>query len=194
MTREDTGVEVVTYMESEIPSELRARAAALREEAWPGMGDSPHDSALHPVTMLLVSPQGEVTSALDVLSKDIRHGGHAYRAAGLSAVATAGAHRGRGHGRQLVAAARRFIAESGADVGLFTCDRPLRAFYESAGWSVLKGAVLVGGTPQEPFPSDRPGFDKVTMAGFFTERALRGADAFRYSRIGLYSGEIDRLW
>ncbi|MCZ0971746.1 hypothetical protein O1L55_10350 [Streptomyces albulus] len=56
-------------------------------------------------------------------------------------------------------------------MGLFTCDRPLRAFYESAGWHHLPGTVLVGGTPQAPFPSDRPGFDKVTMADFFSPRA-----------------------
>ncbi|MFI9236003.1 GNAT family N-acetyltransferase [Streptomyces sp. NPDC053079] len=185
---------VVTYSEPEVPSELRAQATALREQAWPGLGDSPHDRALNPVVMLLVSPEGEVTAALDILSKDLEHGGRAYRAAGLSAVATAEAHRGKGNGRQLVAAARAAIAQSGADVGLFTCDRPLRDFYESAGWSVLQDTVLVGGTPQEPFPSDQPGFDKVTMAGFFTERARRHADAFPGSRIGLYPGEIDRLW
>ncbi|MEU7135474.1 GNAT family N-acetyltransferase [Streptomyces sp. NPDC046261] len=186
-------MKVLTYADPEVPSALRAQATALREQAWPGLGDSPHDRALNPVVMLLVSPGGEVTAALDILSKDIAHAGHTYRAAGLSSVATAEAHRGKGHGRQLVAAAREEIAQSGADVGLFTCDRPLRAFYESAGWSVLEGAVLVGGTPQEPFPSDRPGFDKITMAGFFTERARRDADAFRHSRIGLYPGEIDRL-
>ncbi|MFI1970259.1 GNAT family N-acetyltransferase [Streptomyces cinnamoneus] len=133
-------------------------------------------------------------AVLDILSKDIEHGGRTYRASGLSAVVTGAAHRGSGHGRQLVAAAREVIARSGADVGLFTCDRPLRGFYESAGWSVLEGSVLVGGTPDAPFPSDRPGFDKVTLAGFFTDRAKRDAEAFRHSRIALFPGGIDRLW
>lgn len=133
-------------------------------------------------------------AALDVLSKDITHGGRVYRAAGLSAVVTDEAHRGKGYGRRLVAAAREVIARSGADVGLFTCARPLRGFYESAGWQVLDGAVLIGGTPRNPFPSDGPGFDKITLAGFFTARARRDAEAFRHSRIELYPGEIDRLW
>ncbi|MFI9204933.1 GNAT family N-acetyltransferase [Streptomyces sp. NPDC053048] len=158
---------------------------------------------------------GAVVAVLDILTKDVTHGGHTYRAAGLSAVVTAARHRGKGNGRQLVAAARELIAGSGADAGLgslplagpgsrplarsvdlalFTCDRPLRAFYESAGWGVLDGAVLIGGTPEAPFPSDQPGFDKVTMAAFFTERAKRNAAAFRHSRIGLHPGEIDRLW
>ncbi|MBB5117973.1 acetyltransferase [Streptomyces eurocidicus] len=183
---------IMTFAEEDVPAELRARADALREQAWPGGG--PHDPALRPVTMLLVSPDGEVPAALDILTKEIVHGGRPYRAAGLSAVVTDAARQGRGYGRRLVAAARETIRESGADLGLFTCDRPLRGFYESAGWDELEGAVLIGGTPREPFPSDGPGFDKVTMAGFFTARAKRDAGAFRGSRVELYPGEIDRLW
>ncbi|GHC74158.1 GNAT family N-acetyltransferase [Streptomyces cinnamoneus] len=185
---------VRTFAECEIPSALRLQAQAVREEAWPGLGGGAHDSALDPRTMLFVTPDGEVTAALDILSKDLVHDGRTYRASGLSAVATAEEHRGKGHGRRLVAAAREAIAHSGADLGLFTCDSGLRRFYGSAGWTVLEGAVVIGGTPEEPFPSDGPGFDKVTMAGFFTERARRHADTFRCSRIGLYPGEIDRLW
>ncbi|MEV4435605.1 GNAT family N-acetyltransferase [Streptomyces sp. NPDC049585] len=189
-----------TYTESDVPRALRVQVDALHEEAWPGMGGSGgHDPALHPVTMLLVSAQGEVLAALDILTKDIEHGApgappERYRAAGLSAVVTAPAHRGMGNGRRLVAAARDAIAQNGADLGIFTCDRPTRGFYERAGWRVLEGAVLVGGTPQDPFPSDRPGFDKVTMADFFTERARRAEPAFRGSRIRLHPGGIDRLW
>ena len=52
--------------------------------------------------------------------------------------------------------------------------------------------MLVGGTPEDPFPSDR--FDKVTMAAFFTPRARRASARFTDTRIELYPGEIDRLW
>ncbi|CAM5444589.1 GNAT family N-acetyltransferase [Streptomyces abikoensis] len=183
---------IVTMPEPETPPGLRAQVQALHEQAWPGGG--PHDPALRPVAMLLVAPDGGVRAALDILSKEIIHGGRAYRASGLSAVVTDTAHRGKGYGRQLVAAAREAIAASGADVGLFTCDRPLRGFYESAGWQVLPGTVLIGGTPRDPFPSDQPGFDKVTMGAFFTARGRGGAGAFERSRVGLYPGEVDRLW
>ena len=91
-----------------------------------------------------------------------------------------------------MSAAREAIAASGADLGIFTCDRPLGPFYESAGWAVIPGAVLVGGTPEEPFPSDQ--WDKVTLAAFFSAKARRGAASFAGARIGLYAGRIDKLW
>lgn len=84
------------------------------------------------------------------------------------------------------------IAASGADLGIFTCDRPLRGFYEGAGWQVLPGSVLIGGTPEAPLPSDL--FDKVTLAAFFTDHPRRHAKDFDCSRIELYPGDIDRLW
>ena len=47
------------------------------------------------------------------------------------------------------------MVSMGLDLGIFTCDRPLREFYQRAGWEELPGTVLVGGTPQEPFASDQ---------------------------------------
>ena len=92
------------------------------------------------------------------------------------------------------AAHAALAADPDVDLGLFTCDRPLLPFYAAAGWSQLPGAVLVGGTPEDPFPSNRPGFDKVTMGDFFSPAARAAAPAFRHTRIELHSGSIDRLW
>lgn len=143
--------------------------------------------------MLLVD-DGTVLAALDILSKEIVHAGGRFAAGGLSTVVTRREARGRGHGRHLVAAARETMVARKLDLGLFTCDSPLQAFYESAGWRVLPGAVLIGGTTQDPFPSDQPGFDKVTMADFFSPEARQTEASFRDSRIELYPGEIDKLW
>ncbi|MFG2285522.1 GNAT family N-acetyltransferase [Streptomyces sp. NPDC048595] len=213
-------MQLLTFPEAATPPELRRQVRALHDEAWPpaddpagprtdasptattGAGDQPHhDPALHPVSMLLVDA-GTVLAALDILSKPIVHAGRHYRAGGLSTVVTRRAARGRGHGRHLVTAAHKAMTGSNPpsdldldlDLGIFTCDRPLQRFYESAGWHPLPGTVLIGGTPQSPFPSDRPGFDKVTMADFFSPDARRHRTAFRHSRIGLHPGEIDRLW
>lgn len=190
----DTGptIALVSCAEADLPAELATQVEALEAAAWPGTGDSHgHDPALRPWSMLLVQ-DGRVLSALTILSKRITHQGRPYAASGLSSVVTDAGARGHGHGRHLVEAARDTIARSGADLGLFTCDRPLRPFYERAGWQELPGAVLVGGTREEPFPSDQ--FDKAVMACFFSDAARRHAAAFVGSRIELHPGTIDRLW
>lgn len=189
-------MEIVSFPESDVPRAWRVEVLRLQRQAWPS--DEPvdpsrptHDPSLDPVSMLLVDG-GRVCAALDVLSKTISFAGREWAASGLSTVVTDASLRRRGYGRRLVEAARDRIAASGADVGLFTCDAPLRRFYESAGWEILPGTVLVGGTEAAPFPSDR--FDKVTFGGFFTPDALAAREDFVDARIPLYPGEIDRLW
>lgn len=178
-----------------MPRDLRAQVLALQNQAWPSdervEAGPTHDPALQPLSMLLLERR-RVLAALDILSKEITHQGQRYAASGLSTVVTDEALRGKGYGRQLVEAARETIAASGADLGLFTCDVPLRTFYERAGWHVLEGTVLVGGTREAPFPSDQ--FEKVTMACFFSARAREHAQSFVGCRIELYPGEIDKLW
>ena len=172
---------------------------ALHAQAWPDHAASEatdergawHDPALRPVSMLLVD-DGRVVAALDILSKEITHRGQRYAASGLSTVVTDQAQRGKGYGRRLIIAGRDAIRDSGADLGIFTCDRPLQAFYERAGWQMLPGSVLVGGTPDAPFPSDR--FDKVVLALFFSPKAQQHAETFNHSRIELYPGNKDKLW
>ena len=187
-------MEIETWPEAQVPAELRVQVWDLQQQAWPSEDPDPgvsHDPALRPWSMLLLDGD-RVLAALDLLSKEIVHAGQRFQTSGLSTVVTDRAYHGRGHGRQLVAAAREEIRRRGADVGIFTCDRPLQAFYESAGWSLLPGAVLIGGTPEHPFPSDQ--FDKVTMADFFTEHALAHRESFRDTRIELFPGAIDKLW
>ncbi len=186
---------IESYPASSVPPKLLRQVAALQAEAWPATGSGRqgpgHDPRLRPVSMLLTEA-GTVVAALDILTKTISHGGQDYLASGLAAVVTCRARRHRGYGRQLVSAARAAIGASGADLGIFTCDRPLQHFYASAGWETLDGTVLIGGTPDQPFPSDQ--FDKVTVAAFFSARARRHAASFTRCRVGLYPGDIDRLW
>ncbi|GGU84355.1 hypothetical protein GCM10010211_57890 [Streptomyces albospinus] len=193
-------MQILSFPEEATPSELRVQVREIQEQAWPSPPgsvvppDAPaHDPVLRPLSMLLVD-DGTVLAALDILTKEIVHAGGRFAVGGLSTVVTRRETRGRGHGRRLVAAARETMIARKLDLGLYTCDGPLQAFYESAGWRLLPGAVLVGGTPQNPFPSDQPGFDKVTMADFFSSVARQAEASFRDSRIELYPGEIDKLW
>ncbi len=195
-------MQIRSFPEAQTPPGLRAQALAIQAEAWPSL-DSPqrepgHDPLLHPLSMLLVE-DGRVLSTLDILVKQIVHAGRRFTAGGLSTVATAKAGRGHGHGLKLVTAARELMsgqtpAFRRLDLGLFTCDRPLLEFYRGAGWQLLPGTVLVGGTPADPFPSDQPGFDKVTLGDFFTRAGREARPSFLGARVALYPGEIDRLW
>ena len=187
---------VETHAQASLPDALRRQVAALDDIEWPPDPDAParpfgHDPALHPVYVLLVD-DAVVVASLALLSKPLTHGGATLRATGLSAVVTAPAYRGHGHGHALVTAARDVAAGFGADLVLFTCDAHLVAFYERTGYAVLPGAVLVGGTPAEPLRSDS--LAKTTMAAFLTERAQGAAGAFEHCDIELFPGPIDRLW
>jgi aminoglycoside 2'-N-acetyltransferase I len=177
---------ILTYPEFAVPADLRAQVQAFHAATPP-----PHDPALRPLTMLLVT-DGRVLSVLDVLSKEIVHNGENFAASGLSRVITDPNERRKTYGRQLVRAAYDLMAGSGADLGIFTCDRPLQHFYERCGWQTLPGTTLIGGTPEKPFPSDQ--FDKITLCSFFSAISRLHAPAFNHTRILLYSGDIDRLW
>jgi GNAT superfamily N-acetyltransferase len=189
-----SAVRIEAYPEGDVPAALRRQMVALQDQAWPAEVPSGpeawHDPALSPVSMLLIEDD-RVVAALDVLSTTLHHAGEEWAASGLSAVVTDTAARGGGLGTRLVIAARERIAAS-ADLGIFTCDPHLQAFYERAGWEHLAGTVLMGGTREEPFPSDALG--KVTLGGFFSARARARRDAFIGTRLALYPGSIDRLW
>ena len=176
--------EILISPETAVPAHLAAQLAAMRNA-------DPHDPSLRPLTMLLLIG-GRVISALDILSKEIEHGEKRFAASGLSRVVTRADARRQGYGRRLVTAARAAMADGRADLGIFTADAPLRRFYESCGWQVLPGCVLIGGTPRHPFPSDQ--FDKLTFGEFFTANAQRHAHTFSNARVALYPGDIDRLW
>ena len=186
---------IVTYPERDVPRDLRLQMVALQGQAWPSAGPisaAPwHDPTLDPVSVLLVE-DGVVLSALDILSKPITHSSETFAASGISALVTDARRRGEGHGTAIARAALALMQDMGADLGIFTCDAPLRGFYEGAGWEHLPDAVLVGGTPDAPYPSDH--LDKVTMTTFFTARAKAARMRFEGARIELYPGEIDKLW
>jgi aminoglycoside 2'-N-acetyltransferase I len=186
---------VLSFPHYATPPALQAQLVALQDQAWPRGADEPStgpDPALRPVAMLLVDDREVVLASLTILSMEITHDRQRYAASGLSSVVTDQSHRNRGYGHRLVTAAREQIAASGADLGIFTCDRPLATFYRRAGWHILPGAVLIGGTAENPLPSDR--FDKIVLAGLFTEHAREHAASFDHARIELYPGEIDKLW
>lgn len=188
---------VIVAAIADLPEPLAAQIREIQEQAWPtapGAAVSGPDPALAPVAMALLDDHEVVVASLVILRKQLSHAGQDWYGGGLSAVATRADLRGQGHGHALVVAARAEMAAMGLDLGIFTCDRHLLEFYQRAGWEELPGAVVIGGTSQEPFPSDQPGFDKVTMGAFFTPTAQTRRESFTHSRIALHPGLIDKLW
>ena len=189
---------VQSFPEAVVPPVLASQVRALQRHAWPDDEDAPdalvvHDPTLRPVSVLLLDDE-QVVAACDILSKTITHGGELYAVSGLSTVVVDPARRRQGFGGQLVAAAYRLIEMSGVDLSLFSCDRPLAPLYSGAGWRVLDGTVLVGGTPAEPLATNAAGFDKVVLGAFFSAAALAHRGDFSGARIELFPGAIDRLW
>jgi GNAT superfamily N-acetyltransferase len=184
------------FPQADLSCELAAQIAELERDAWPTGNEASrtlHDPALAPEFMVLVEGE-QVLASLALLHKQVQHVGRQFHGVGLSAVTTRALVRGRGYGHRLIADAREHLAASAVDFGIFTCDRPLRAFYERAGWRQLPGTVLVGGTRAAPFRSDRPEFDKVTMGDFFSAGARAVRASFVRADVEIYPGEIDRLW
>lgn len=167
------------------------QAAALQTAVYGSVAR--HDPALSPRSVTL-KVGGRVVAVLDILSKEIEHAGERWQASGLSWVLTHPEARGHGYGRALVRKAREQLLEEPIDLVLFTCDRPLQHFYVSSGFELLPGTVLVGGTPEMPFASDRPGFDKVTIGCFVSGRARARRSVFQGARIAIHTGDIDKLW
>jgi aminoglycoside 2'-N-acetyltransferase I len=188
---------IAIFAAADTPAEYRTQIDAMECDAWPSdpanSTTGGHDPRLNPTTVVLVADT-TVMAALTILSKTLVHAGDEYRAGGLSAVVTLRSARRQGHGARLVETVRGLMSDHGFDLGLFTCDRSLCSFYERAGWEVLPDTVVVGGTPDAPFPSDQPGFDKVAFGGFFSDRARADRQSFDGARIGLYPGPIDKLW
>ncbi len=168
------------------PPALEQEAAEVARKVWPG--SSGHDPLLSPRLGVRLH-DGKVVAALHLLSKQIEHRGEVFLARGLSGVVSDPDVRGHGYARELVTAALEVVRGSAADLGLFTCDHDLAGFYVRAGWSVLPGSWLVGGTPDDPFPSDVLG--KTTLGDLVSERA-RAADWT--GPIALFPGTVDRLW
>ena len=188
-------MEILVASEHEVPSRLRHQVVALQDQAWPpgapSQAPTGHDPSLAPVSVLLLEGD-RVVAALDILSKDLEHAGERYRAGGLSTVVTDAARRRQGMGLELVSAARDRIAADGADLVLFTCDAPLVPFYERAGFEVLAGTQVIGGTPADPLPSGPLG--KVTLAALLTPHAQAHHADFVDTDLELYPGPVDRLW
>lgn len=189
-------VQVEAYRQADCPEPLRVQVLRLMKLEWPstfrpGRPEWPSEPAeLDPVSIVLLV-DGEAMSHAAVLRAQIEHAGGHWLAFGVAAMVTAPASRGKGFGARVFEEATEYMRKEGADIGVFTCDEPLRRFYERGGWIVSRGSPLVGGTREKPFRSEDLG--KVTMVRLFSPRAQANRTAITSSPIRIDLGE-GKLW
>jgi GNAT superfamily N-acetyltransferase len=174
----------------------RAGEALRREIAWlqhraapelsppPGNSIAPeHDPALDALSFYLRLDE-RVVSYAAVVHVPIVHASEPYLVAGLSCVATDPAYQRRGLGSRVVAAATRAILDSTADIGLFTCDPPLVAFYARAGdWRPAPGIILLGNRLPGALSSTTLG--KAVLMRLVSARAQAAAASLETATISL---------
>lgn len=168
---------------------LRRSIDLLQYRAYPEAGAPEgepqplHDPALDALSFYLVDG-GRVVSYAAVVHKQIVHEGATFWIAGLSCVATDPEYRRRGLGARAVGAATRYIADSTIDVGVFTCDPPLAAFYERAGaWQIAPDVVLIGNRHEGALTS--ASLQKAVLMRLFSAKARAAAGRLRRTTIDL---------
>jgi GNAT superfamily N-acetyltransferase len=169
---------------------LRRAIAMLQHRVAPTVSPPPsdpippeHDASLDALSFYLVA-DGHIVSYAAVVHKQIAHGGETFWIAGLSSVATDPDYQGRGLGSRVVGAATQYIAQSTTDIGIFTCDPPLAAFYAQAGaWPVVPDVVLLGNHRDGALSS--VGLQKAVLMRLFSSKAQAAAAVLHHTAIDL---------
>lgn len=169
---------------------LRRAIAMLQHRAAPDLSPPPgevvvpeHDERLDALSFYLTVGE-RVVSYAAVVQKPIQHAGQTFLLAGLSCVATDPDYQRRGLGARVVAAATRSILDSTADIGAFTCDPPLAAFYlRAGGWDVAPDVKLIGSGHPGALSSDA--LQKAVLMRLISDRARAAAPLLRATTISL---------
>jgi GNAT superfamily N-acetyltransferase len=171
--------ELLSFPQAKLPAEIECQVLSFLRIVWPEgfLGENRlrnwiTRSEHHPISFVLVE-NGLLIAHAQVVWKLLEHAGETYKTYGITGVFTYPSFRGQGYGLQVVQAATTYITHSDADVGMFHCNPPLKAFYAQAGWIPMPGAVTLIGARETP--------DLVLelmMMQFFSEKGQRGKESF----------------
>jgi GNAT superfamily N-acetyltransferase len=186
-----SGVRLKSALLADLSPSCQMEIAALQAFAY-GVDEDPviHDPALRPVSFCLRVGKQLVAYA-GVVFLSVQLGGTTFAVAGLSGVATQPGFQRRGYGFQVVRAASNFVASSGVDLGIFTCDPGLIDFYRHAGnWQPSPSVVLVGNQNPKSLASDTLGL--TVMLRQFSDRAREHSASLLAGRfvLGLPVGQF----
>lgn len=141
---------------------------SIEADGWPGGED---------VSFALVEGDALYSHA-SVAFRTVECNGEIYASGGLSAVLTYPWFRGRGYGRQVVAAANAEIDASAMDVAILWTDEPKIPFYTHLGWEHMPAANTVKGDRAQP-----EHHEGVVMMRFVSVRGKQAREYFAAQQI-----------
>ncbi|HYF61704.1 MAG TPA: GNAT family N-acetyltransferase [Herpetosiphonaceae bacterium] len=185
-------ISLLTYPTDQLPPEWHWQVLSFLRVTWPeGFAGPlrqrdwitrPDD---HPLSFLLV--EGDLLLGhVNVVWKQLAHGGEDFKAYGLTGVFTYPSVRGQGYGLELVRQATAYIDGQDADVALLNCAPATAPFYQRAGWEPLPAARTWIGPPDA-----RKRADELLMMRFVSARGQRRRPWFEQG--DLYFGS-DSTW
>ena len=173
---------------------LKSQIIALEETAWPS---APEEEPIYPVqpntfvTAFVIIKEGKAIGQVAIRKQSFSHKGTSYLAYGISEMVTHPAYQKQGLGTQLLQKVATFIEGQKPDICIFTCRPELIPFYKKGGFWFCEKLFLVGGTPENPFPSQELGL--CTMLRLYSKRAIINKAGFAQGEIFLNLGD-GQLW
>lgn len=184
----DDIIQSINY--NQAPASLWREIAVLLHRVWPeedGLLEdtipAAHHEALNARSFYAYA-DGKLVSYTGIVTKTIEHEGERFRLSGLSCVATDPDYRGLGYGLKTVAAATRWMEQSGVDLGLFTCHPDLAGFYHRAGsWPAVPDVSLIGSRDEGALTSDS--LQVAVLMRLFSAKAIAHKKVLRNTTINL---------
>lgn len=181
-------VQSINY--NQAPDILRRDIAVILHRVWPDTCPLPGDSIPAAHNSILNARSfysyigGRMVSYAGVVRKTIEHSDQIFSIAGLSCVATDPNYQGQGLGLSTVSAATKWIEQSDADFGIFTCEPSLATFYKRAGaWPIVPSVTLIGSREEGALSSET--LQVVVLMRLFSAKAHAYESKLRHSTIDL---------
>ena len=143
------------YSKEQLPRDLAVQVASYVRVQWPFLLQ--RNAPLWESTPYPADGKHFVIFDRDVLiahalahHKRIEHAGRTWNVGALSSVFTYPTHRGSGFGEEVVAAATKYLRESGTDFALLFCGERVKSLYLRQGWEHSQRLRVTFGNVDQP--------------------------------------------
>lgn len=155
--------EIQIYKPKELPDKWKYQVLSFQRIVWTEgfIGENQYRDWItrpedHPLHFILVE-KNSLISHLEVVWRNLLHNSIEYKVMGVTGVLTFPDFQKQGHGKTLILEATKYINDSDADIGMFSCEDKNLEFYKKCGWLPLEGApVPLTGDKDDPHESESP--------------------------------------